>query len=206
MTLSSDEASLRFVSNSPDYIEIHEMRGLQLDLRYASTNNFMQKNLYGAFGFAFLHRIAATKLNSAVQILIKSHPDLSFVIYDALRPRSVQQKMWEAVMGTDKQKYIANPANGSIHNFGFALDISLREQNGMDLDMGTEFDDFSPASEPRNEPESLQTGLLTSKQIANRELLRKVMTEAGFIPLSLEWWHFDALDKALVRRDYPIVE
>jgi D-alanyl-D-alanine dipeptidase len=200
------EDSLRFVKNSPDYIELVPGSCLKIDLRYASSNNFLGRDLYGVFKHAFLHHVAAKKLIHAAQKLCHDKPGHSLIIYDALRPRSVQYSMWDVVKGTDKQKYVANPAVGSIHNFGFALDLSIVNEQGQALDMGTEFDEFSPVSEPRNEDKYLKSGRLSQKQVANRRLLRSVMTGAGFIVLDLEWWHFNALESSLVRREFAIVE
>lgn len=198
--------SLRFVRSSKDYVEIPESRALAIDLRYATTNNFVGKNMYGKFNRAYLHRLAADKLAKAEQNLQRDHPGYRLVIFDALRPRSVQYLLWEQVKGTDKQTYVANPAGGSIHNFGFAVDISVLDENGKELDMGTPYDDFTPLSQPQREEQYLKEGKLTEAQIRNRRILRKAMEEAGFIQLPVEWWHYDALPKSEVRSRYKIVE
>ena len=101
---------------------------------------------------------------------------------------------------------MANPKGGSIHNFGFALDLSILDEYGKELDMGTPFDDFTPLAEPRLEQKFLKEGKLTELQIKNRRLLRNVMEQSGFITLPVEWWHFDALPAAEVRLHYQIVE
>lgn len=198
--------SLRFVRSSKDYVETPESSGLAIDLRYATTNNFVGKNMYGKFNRAYLHRLAADKLAKAEQNLRRDHPRYRLVIFDALRPRSVQYLLWEQVKGTDKQTYVANPAGGSIHNFGFAVDISVLDENGRELDMGTPYDDFTPLSQPQLEEKHLKEGRLTEAQIRNRRILRKAMEEAGFIQLPVEWWHYDALPKSEVRSRYKIVE
>lgn len=203
---ASVEDSLRFVRASRDYIELQPSACVKIELRYASKNNFLGKDLYGVFNHAFLHHIAAGKLKKAAQILCHNKPGYALLIYDALRPRSVQYRMWDVVKGTDKQKYVANPSVGSIHNFGLALDLTIVNADGNVLDMGTHFDEFSPVSEPRNEEKYLNSGRLTQGQVNNRHLLRSVMTEVGFIPLEVEWWHFNGLDQKLVRRDFTIVE
>jgi D-alanyl-D-alanine dipeptidase len=128
------------------------------------------------------------------------------VIYDALRPRSVQYVLWDKVKGTDRQKYVANPQHGSIHNFGFAVDVSILDENGKALDMGTPFDDFTALAQPRLEQAFLKAGKLTRQQLDNRLLLRKVMEDAGFIQLPVEWWHYDALPREKVMSEFEIVE
>jgi len=198
--------SLQFVSSSPDFLEINISDAVALDLRYATTNNFTGHNLYGVFNRAFLHQLAAAKLARAAANLQAIHPKYKLLIFDALRPRSVQYLLWNKVKGTDQQKYVANPQGGSIHNFGFAVDLSVLDETGKELDMGTAFDDFTPLAQPALEEKFLESGKLTRQQLQNRRLLRKAMEDAGFIQLPLEWWHFDALPKTEVKMNYSIVE
>jgi zinc D-Ala-D-Ala dipeptidase len=200
------EESLRRVSSSQTYVEIKGDSNLAIDLKYASVDNFMAFNLYGDFNKAYLHRIAAEKLALAAKKLAAVHPKWKLAVYDALRPRSVQYLLWDKVKGTDKEPYVANPKGGSIHNFGFAVDLTLLDESGIPLDMGTAFDDFSSLAQPRLEAGFLKAGKLSRDQVDNRVLLRGIMESAGFIPLPLEWWHFDALPKAEVKSKYKIVE
>ena len=203
---SSVENSLKILEKDSNYADLSKTEGLKYDLRYASSNNFLNKNMYGNFNRPFLHKIAAEKLNKAVQLLKEKNHDLNLLIFDALRPRSVQRILWESVKGTSKQKYVANPDRGSIHNYGFAVDLTIVDKNGKELDMGTEFDDFTPLAQPRLEKKFLKEKKLTQKQIDNRMLLRNAMTQAGFIQLQIEWWHFDALPAKIVRSKYKIIE
>lgn len=198
--------SMRFVAASPEFVEIGVADGVAVDLRYATANNFTGQDLYGEFDNAFLHEVAAAKLVAAVARLGLIHPEYRLVIFDALRPRSVQRILWQKVVGTGQQKYVANPKGGSIHNFGFAVDISILDETGRELDMGTPFDDFTRLSQPRLEEKFLKEGRLSEAQLGNRRLLRRVMEEAGFIQLSVEWWHYDALPKAEVKANYRIME
>lgn len=188
----------------PDFVEVSS--GLQLDIRYATTNNFTGRNLYGDFRSCFLHREAAAKLQNAVKNLHQSRPGWKFLVFDCLRPRSVQKILYAAVAGTSKQSYVAHPAGGSIHNFGFAMDLSLVDAQGREVDMGTPYDAFEPLAEPVREQEFLKSGRLTQQQHANRLILRHAMQQAGFIQLGNEWWHFDAKAAAEVRSKYRIVE
>lgn len=203
---TSPADSLAHISAVADYAEITPSEGIALDLRYATTNNFMGVDLYGEFNRAFLHRDAAARLQRAALLLSQEHPGYKLLIFDALRPRSVQRLLWERVEGTPQQPYVANPASGSIHNFGFAVDLTIVDEAGNSLDMGTPFDAFEKLAQPRLEAQFLKEGSLTQGQLQNRLLLRRVMTQAGFIQLPLEWWHFDALPKREVRQQYKIVE
>jgi D-alanyl-D-alanine dipeptidase len=198
--------SLQEVLRSPEFEELHSGPALVIDLRYASNNNFTGQDLYGPFKRAFLHRIAAAKLQRAAELLSRRAPGHRLVVFDALRPRSVQVRLWNQVKGTSQQRYVADPVKGSIHNYGFAVDISVVDAEGNALDMGTPFDDFTPLEQPRLEVKFLKLGRLTVLQVRNRRLLRQVMEEAGFTQLPIEWWHFDSLAAAEVKSMYRIVE
>lgn len=200
------QESLDFLAKSPDFHEVTAQDGIVIDLRYATTNNFTGKNLYGPFNRLFLHRRAYDKLKAAIALLKHDHPGYKFVIFDGTRPRSVQYLLWEKVAGTPQEKYVADPKKGSIHNFGMALDLSVEDEKGHELDMGTSFDSFTPLAEPALEKQNLSEGKLTSSQLANRMVLRNAMEEAGFTVLPEEWWHFEALPADLVRRQFTIVE
>jgi len=200
------ENSLAFVLASQDFIEVKEAADVHVDLRYAGVNNFAGINFYGAFNRAFLHKITGEKFARARQILARECPGYKFIIYDALRPRSIQRVLWNQVAGTVGEKYFANPDVGSLHSFGFAVDLSLLDPSGRELDMGAGFDDFRELSWPKSEQKFLSEGLLTQKQIDNRMILRRTMESAGFIQLPNEWWHYDALPKTEVRTKYQIVE
>lgn len=203
---ASPAQSLAHVTSSNDYVEIRPSDSIAIDLRYATTNNFMGTNLYDVFDRAFLHRDAAAKLLKAADALKARHPGYKLLVFDALRPRSVQQLLWDRVKGTPQQSYVANPASGSIHNFGFAVDLSVVDENGKELDMGTSFDAFEPLAQPRLEEKFLKEGRLTTAQLKHRQLLRDVMVQAGFLQLPLEWWHYDSKPKQDVRSHYKIVE
>ncbi|MCB1307100.1 MAG: M15 family metallopeptidase [Leptospiraceae bacterium] len=198
--------SIQALKNHPDFIDLTDDEHMHFDLRYATENNFMGENLYKNFTRCYLHREAAAKLRQAAAELQQSRPGWKLLIFDCLRPRSVQRKLFEFVRGTPQQPYVADPDQGSIHNYGFAVDLSLLDANSNELDMGTHFDSFDALSEPRLEREHIRTGRLTTAQHANRLILRKIMTAAGFIQLPNEWWHYDALPGHKVRAHYEIVE
>lgn len=194
------------LEHNPDYVDLSTLPGNVISLKYATTDNFMGINMYGDFNKAFLHKDAALKFKKATELLRKEKPGWSFIVFDALRPHSVQWVMWNRVKDTPKRKYVANAEIGSPHNYGMAVDLSLLDEKGKEIDMGTGFDSFSELSEPKLEEKFLKEGKLTRRQMENRLILRNVMTQAGFIQLSHEWWHYNALPEPEIRKKYKIVE
>lgn len=199
-------SDLRRLEADPNYVDLSSFPRVTIDLKYASPDNFMGRNMYGPFNKAFLHKDAAVKFRAAADLLPAEKPGWSFVVFDALRPHSVQRVMWDKVKDTPDRQYIADAGIGSPHNFGMALDLGLLDDKGNGVDMGTGFDAFTPLSEPRLEEKFLREGKLGREQRANRLVLRKVMTAAGFLQLPHEWWHYNALPEPEIRRKYPIVE
>ena len=179
--------------------------GIAVDLRYATVNNFVGRDLYSPFDCAWLHRDAASALERAVAWLALQRPGFTVLILDALRPQRVQQALWDALEGTSLQEYLAEPSRGSIHSFGMALDLTLQDEAGDELDMGTAFDDLTWRSQPRYEAQLLAKGELTRTHIDNRQLLRALMGQAGFVGILSEWWHYDCGDRELVRAGFQRV-
>ena len=183
-----------------------------VDLKYSGTDNFMGEDVYGDLQRCYLQPEVARMLMRAHHILKERHHRYRFIVYDGARPRSVQRKMWHLVKNTDLRKYVAHPHTGSNHNFGAAVDLSLAEITDPEqnryrlLDMGTPYDHFGPLAQPRHERKFLREGLLTGEQVRNRETLRRAMRDAGFRPLAIEWWHFNAFDSSTIRRRYRIIE
>jgi D-alanyl-D-alanine dipeptidase len=177
-----------------------------VELKYATSDNFLHKNVYGDLKKCYLLKEAAQKLAAAQKSLTALHPGWRLKIYDGARPRRIQAAMWALVKGTPQQPFVANPETGSIHNYGAAVDLTVVDEKGHELDMGTPFDFFGDLAQPRLEEASLKQGKLSAEQVQNRHLLRKVMTEAGFISISSEWWHFDAFPKEEVRKRFKIIE
>lgn len=188
-------------------VNIHSLDStIRVDLKYATTDNFTKEILYDDLSEAYLHPIAARKLAKAQQLLKKIDPNLSLLIYDAGRPMSVQKKMYKVVQNTPYSEYVADPAKTGMHNYGMAVDLTICDFDGSALDMGTPFDFFGKAAGINNEEQLLNEGLLTREQINNRKLLRRVMTEAGFITIRGEWWHFNAGSRTEAKSNTKLIE
>lgn len=194
------------LAKNPSLVDASAWPELRLDIRYSTDDNFMGRDIYGEYDSCFLHAKAAEQLKRAIASLKSVKPKWKLLVFDCLRPRRAQQKLWDMVKGTPQQKYVLDPAIGSVHNYGFAVDLSLEDENGDEVDMGTKYDFFGPLAEPKYEAEFLKKGKLTKAQVANRKILRDAMKAGGFIPISNEWWHFDGLVAAEVRAKYKIVE
>ncbi len=154
---------------------------IKLDIRYATKNNFTKQQLYRQARCLLKPKVANDL--SQVQTDLESQ-SLSLKVYDCYRPLSVQRIMWKIV---HNDLYVANPAKGSRHNRGSAVDVTLVDKSGKELEMPTGFDDFSDRAHRDYNPISQ-----TAKK--NRQTLESAMIKRGFIPLQTEWWHFDAKD------------
>jgi D-alanyl-D-alanine dipeptidase len=194
-----EEGLLRLTEVDPSLI---------IDLRYSTTDNFTGMDVYGPFEEAFMQPEPAQMLAQANAYLKETHPDHTLYIYDAVRPRSVQRILWDTLDMPVEQKnnYVADPDIGSIHNFGAAVDLTIAGPDGKPVDMGTDFDYFGELAYPIHEERMLEEGRLTEEQVANRRLLREVMTRAGFSTINSEWWHFNAMSREEAASRYGIVE
>ncbi len=149
-----------------------------LDMRYATEDNFLKSKVYEC-GDCYLRMKTVKQLISAS----KAFKDKGFTIkiYDCYRPIDVQKKMWGIV---PNPIYVADPAKGSIHNRGGAVDITLVDGKGFELDMGTQFDHFGP--------ESAHGYKDICKDVRkNRRFLRRTMEKHGFKTFESEWWHYN---------------
>ena len=150
---------------------------LVLDLRYATENNFINIKVYQPEA-CYLQKETAERLTRAQAKLMKS--GYCLVIFDAYRPLHIQYEMWRLLPDT---RYIADPAKGSNHNRGCAVDVSLLKSGGSAVAMPTDFDDFSEKAHLSyiNFPEEV---------INNRAILKNAMVSEGFMPLETEWWYY----------------
>jgi zinc D-Ala-D-Ala dipeptidase len=170
------------VRNHPEkqMLPLEKIPGVALDLRYASGNNFTHKNLYPEnTKTTFLRKPAFEALDSVCKELAEK--GMMLVIFDAYRPYHVTESLWKIVQD---ERYAANPAKGSGHNRGIAVDLTLADLKTHELlPMPTNYDNFSHSAHQGF------TGI-DARRKSNREILKSVMTKYGFIPLYTEWWHF----------------
>lgn len=166
---------------------------LRIDLMYARADNFTGKILYEDLTEAYLQPEAAQALVEAQRLLRTIHPDYRLLVCDAARPMSIQQTMWNTVAGTPSEDYVSNPANGGgTHNYGFAVDVTIYDLvRGDTIPMGVPVDHLFSESNIDREAELVRSGKISAEAKANRELLRYVMTQAGYRPLRSEYWHFN---------------
>jgi D-alanyl-D-alanine dipeptidase len=194
------------IASNPDFRRLSTLGNIAVDLRYAGVHNFVGHDLYGTLDCAWLHHLAASGLERAVASLAQEAPGLRLLVLDALRPQRVQIQLWDFLEGTDLRQYVADPVRGSIHSFGMAVDATLIDLDGRELDMGTGFDVMTELSHPVLETQHLATGALTPAQHRNRELLRGVLAHGGFRGIDNEWWHFEMGDRQQVRQTFTRVE
>ncbi len=180
-----------------------------VSLKYATTDNFMHQKLYKHITKAYLKKDVAERLASCQNYLTNIDSSLHLLIYDAVRPLSVQWEMWRAldtIPVSKRVKFVSNPKNKSLHNYGAAVDLTICRSDRTPLDMGAEFDDIRPIAYPINESIFLKNGGLTKKQLDNRKLLRSVMRTEGFRNLETEWWHFNACSRSEAHKKYVVIE
>ncbi len=181
---------------------------LCVSLMYSRADNFTGRILYKDIHTAYLHPEAASALQKAQKELRRLRPDLSLKIYDAARPMSVQQEMYNVVKGTPQAIYVSNPRNGGgLHNYGLAVDVTLcHTATGDTLPMGTVIDHMSPLAHVRSEEEMLRRGKISAEALENRRLLRRAMQAGGFRVLPTEWWHFNLKSRATARQYYKVIK
>ena len=156
--------------------------GFRFDLRYATPNNFVHATLYPV-AKAYLQRDAANALAEVQHDLATQ--GLGLKIFDAYRPLSVQQRMWNLI---HDERYVSNPAiNAGRHTRGTAVDLTLVDRDGKELSMPTPFDDFTEKAH-RDAPG------IPADAAHNAKLLETTMIKHGFLPFPFEWWHFDYRD------------
>jgi len=194
------------VENFEDWEEVKGIKNLVIRMPYATFDNFTGHNIYCGIQRAFLHRNAMQKLKWAAAILKNREPDYKLVLFDAARSNHAQEVLRAAVRGTPWQSFVASPQSGSIHAYGMAVDIGLLNANGELVDMGLPYDSFAFYAGKSGEKRALEQGLLTETHIKNREFLRQIMGQGGWINLLSEWWHFNAApgDSIRVRYSQPL--
>jgi D-alanyl-D-alanine dipeptidase len=180
--INTDTSYNESVLNHPEKKMVSLMRipGIVMDLRYTTTNNFLHKRLYPEnTNNSFLRQPVFRALAEVATDFARR--GLILVIFDAYRPYSVTVEIWNPLKD---ERYAANPAKGSGHNRGVAVDLTLADvKTHRLLPMPTDFDNFSDSARQ-------DFNGTDAKRMANRNLLRHIMEKYGFLPLSTEWWHF----------------
>lgn len=171
-----------------------------------AENNFFKMNFYGNLNECYLQKKIIYKLKKAQALLKQKNPNLSLLLMDCARPRSVSWKMYNKLKGTPFERYVANPTTGSMHNYGSAVDITLVNSEEVHLDMG-----MNPFYKNRLElfyavAKNKLSPSLSKEQSYNRLLLKSAMESAGFKSIKLEWWHFNGFSKKIIRKQYEIIE
>ncbi|MBP6373834.1 MAG: M15 family metallopeptidase [Flavobacterium sp.] len=165
--------------NDTTFVKVSEFsNAIVFDLKYATTANFLGEKVYNCGECYLRYKTLKALLVAQEKIQSKGY---QFKLFDCYRPLSVQQKMWSLVSNPN---YVADPAKGSLHNRGAAIDLTIVDKNGNELDFGTPFDFFGEEAS-----HSYMKG--DKKVLKNRAFLKKVMTKSGFTIFPTEWWHYN---------------
>ena len=148
------------------------------DMKYATTDNFLKSQVYNCAQCYLRFKTVKALLLANKKLMKKGY---RIKIFDCYRPLDIQKRMWELVPNPE---YVANPSKGSIHNRGGAVDITLVDKDGLELDMGTPFDHFGVES-------SHDYSDLSDEVIDNRKLLKRIMLKKNFEAFDSEWWHYN---------------
>ena len=171
------KADYVFDYDTSKWTEIISGNGYYLDIKYATKDNFVKEVIYPCGRF-FLRPEVAIALEEVKKDLIREGHHL--ILFDGYRPRPAQQKLWDKVPNPN---YVAPPSEGSMHNRGVAIDLSLTDLIGHEVDMGTPYDFFGP--EAHHDCETMPQDILD-----RRILLKSVMESHGFQSIRTEWWHY----------------
>ncbi|MCS7013699.1 MAG: D-alanyl-D-alanine dipeptidase [Chloroherpetonaceae bacterium] len=190
MTLTANAAVAQALKPKHDLVDVQKINPrILIEMRYATANNFMKKAVYKS-ARCLLQRSVAERLSRVQERLEKLGYGLK--IYDAYRPLSAQWELWKVV---PNPTFVADPRKGSKHNRGAAVDLTLVDREGNEVEMPTEYDAF--VKEARSDYMDLPPHILRHRQI-----LHDAMKAEGFLPNPSEWWHFDDPDW----HTYPILD
>jgi len=172
-----------------DFVELHSLdSSFVYDIRYAKTKNFVHKKMYPC-SKCYVRRIVAEALLNIQKELRKKSMRLKF--FDCYRPGKVQKALWAI---RPDPRYVADPKKGSMHNRGLAVDLTIVDANGKELDMGTTFDYFGKKAYHSYKK-------LSDTVLKNRLFLRTIMQKYDLEPITSEWWHYSYRKKS-----YPIAQ
>jgi len=167
-----DSTFVRLQDYSTDFV---------LDMKYATDDNFLKAKVYDCPECYLRLKTVKALLQANAAFIEKGY---RIKIFDCYRPLSIQKKMWAIVSNPD---YVADPSKGSIHNRGGAVDLTIVDDAGNEVDMGTPFDFFGAEA-------SHKYRKLPRKILRNRRFLRRIMEDNGFTALKSEWWHYNVKD------------
>jgi len=184
--VSTQEALKKFDYDTTQWTELTSDDGYVIDIKYATKDNFVKEAVYPCARF-FLKPDVARALNR-VRDKVKG-AGCRLKLFDGYRPRPVQYKLWAKVPNPD---YVADPKEGSMHNRGSAIDLTLTDMYGTELDLGTPYDFFGP--EAHQDYKNLSEMILS-----RRQLLKSSMEAEGFQAIRTEWWHF-----SYTKSSYPL--
>ena len=177
--VSNNFSNISQIVNDTTFVNLKDYsKDFVYDMKYATSDNFLKAKVYDC-AECFLRLKTVKAIVEANEVFMKMGYKIKF--FDCYRPLDIQKKMWKIV---PNPSYVANPSKGSIHNRGGAVDITLIDSNGKELDMGTFFDFFGAEA-------SHNYLNLSAEILANRQLLKKIMVENGFNSLDSEWWHYN---------------
>lgn len=174
-------------SQNKQFVNIKTLdSSIVIDIKYATTDNFVGEKMYDC-GECWLRAEVAKSIVAIHKDLKKK--GLGLKMYDCYRPRPVQYKLWKKVPDA---RFVTPPDKGSVHNKGGAVDLTIVDKMGQELDMGTKYDYFGP--------EAYQTyKKLSTTVLKNRTLLKETMNKFGFRDIRTEWWHY-----SYKKRDFPL--
>ncbi|MFZ1790296.1 MAG: M15 family metallopeptidase [Saprospiraceae bacterium] len=181
--VDEDTAVNNKTSNSPyqspkGWSELSIENGFIIDIKYATADNFTKKQIYDCSKC-----LLRTDVAEALQLLqahLKTNFNLNIKMFDCYRPAPYQQRLWDAVPNAS---YVTPPSKGSMHSRGMAVDLTLVDSLGNELDMGTEYDYFGKEAHIDHKD-------LPEQVLANRQFLQEKMAAYGFEGIRTEWWHF----------------
>lgn len=180
-----EEEKINIDYDSTIWIDIaHIEPEIILDMRYATEDNFVNEKMYDC-GRCFLRKEVAKGVVS-IHHKLKSEYGYGLKMFDCFRPLPIQWKLWKKL---PNPTYVADPRKGSMHNRGAAVDLTIVDENGVELDMGTPFDFFGKKAHHKFTD-------LPEEVLKNRTLLKTTMEQNGFGAITSEWWHYNFRGKA----------
>lgn len=180
---------------------------LRVALMYSTEDNFVGKDMYGDLETAYFLPHFAKKVAKAQRLLRAKRPGWRILVVDAARPMSIQRLMYSLVKDTPNKVYVADGSKGGCHNYGVAVDVTLLDERGRRVDMGTPVDHFGVEAHTGREAELVATGAISAVAASNRKLLKEIMQKAGFASYYREWWHFsENIPMSEVRSRYKLLD